>query len=221
VPDAYNIGASAGTIAIGAGLLVPYGNKAYFGGEATYTGSKTVGGGIYYMSVKTGFTIHDINLRALAAYDFHRPSGLMLVGHLGFRYRAYLVDDYNVPADNPAKIPQEILKAPTLGAALAMPTLTDKIGLQFALDTILAGSSITQTVGLEDGATPSMKDFELSAHLVYRWKKEMNLELAYDLDYGSYDFGIPPPQSTRGHTGMDVTRTDILHMVTFGIIKGF
>ncbi len=219
VPDAYNINASAASLAIGGDILVPFGPKLSLGGELTYDYSKTVGGGIVYMSTDTGFSIHNINLRALAAYDFHRPSGMMLIGHLGFRYRAYLVDNYATM--NPAKIPQETLKAPTIGAALAIPMLGAHYGLQFGLDAILFGSSIQQTAGLEDGASPSMMDYELNARFIYRWKPDMNIVGMYDLDYGSYNFGGPSSESTRGHTGTDVTRSDTIHMITVGLTKGF
>jgi hypothetical protein len=202
-------------------VLVPFGPKVSLGGEFTYDGSKTVGGGIVYMASNTGFTIHDVNLRGLAAYDLQRPSGMTLIGHLGLRYRAYLVDDYGDPTKNTAKIPQETLTAPTLGVALAMPTLGANYGLQVGLDAILFGSSISQTAGLEDGATPSMTDFELSARFVYHWKPTMDVVAMYDFDYGSYDFGGPNMESTRGHTGTDVTRTDIINTVTVGLAKGF
>jgi len=221
VPDAYNINASAATIAIGGELLVPMGPKLSIGGELAYNGSKTVGGGIVYKMTSTGFTIHDVNLRALAAYDLHRPSGMQLIGHLGLRYRAYLVDGYQSAMTNPARIPQETLTAPTIGAALDMPKLGDKYGLRVGIDAILFGASISQTAGLEDGLTPSMKDFEANARFTYRWKPTMDIVAMYDLDYGSYDFGGMNTQSTRGHTGTDTTRTDILHMVSFGIAMGF
>ncbi len=151
--------------------LSRWARSCYLGGRArtTYAGSKTVGGGIVYnMTQSTGFTIHDINLaRGLAAYDFQRPSGMMLIGHLGLRYRAYLVDGYQQRDHaNPAKIPQETLAAPTIGAALAIPMLGAKVRpANLGFDAILFGSSVSQTAGLEDGATPSMKDIELNARL--------------------------------------------------------
>ncbi len=43
----------------------------------------------------------------------------------------------------------------------------------------------------------------------------------YDLNYGSYDFGKPLTTSMRGHTGTDVTRTDIFHTLTFGVAQAF
>jgi Bacterial SH3 domain len=225
VPDIYNIGSSAGTIALRARVLFPYGKKYMLGGEALYDASKTLLGGVTYMGTSTGLTISDLNVRGVFAYPTKRKSGLMLLGRLGFRYRGYLVDNYQDATKNPAKIPQETLKAPTLGGAIVLPKLTDKVGLSVGVDAILFGASISQTEGLEDGATPSMSCVHATVGFVYRWKKDMDLQGAYDLDYASYDFGTPnmgaAMQSTRGHTGTDVARTDILHTVSFGIAKAW
>jgi hypothetical protein len=223
VPDVYNIGTSAATISLGARLLFPYGKKYFVGGEATYDASKTLLGGFSYMNSTTGLTLSDLNVRAVIAYPTQRKSGLTLLGRLGFRYRGFLVDNYQDATKNPAKIPQETLKAPTLGVAMLLPMLTDKVGLQIGVEAILFGASITQTAGLEDGATPSMSSEHVNVGIVYRFKKQYNLCGAYDLDYASYDFGTPnmgaAMQSTRGHTGTDVARTDIIHTVSFGVEK--
>src|SRR5512146_1659506 len=104
---------------------------------------------------------------------------MMLPARLGFRYRGYLVDNYNDATKNPAKIPQETLKAPTLGVALVLPKLTDKVGLSFGLDAILFGASISQTAGLEDGASPGMTGARVQVGFVYRWRKDMDLQGSY------------------------------------------
>ena len=225
VPDAYNIGTSAASLALGGSYYTGIGSKYLIGVDAGLNYSKTLGGGVTYMKTVTGLSIADYTLRGAIGYPTSRPSGLTLFARLGFRYRNYSVNDYNSTTGNPAKIPQENLKAPTLGFGLAMPKLTQKLGLQVTLDTILFGSSITQTAGLEDGATPKMTGVNLAAGLVYAWKPQMNLVFAYDLDYGGYDFGAPntgaAAMSTRGHTGTDVTRTDIMHSVTVTLAKGF
>jgi uncharacterized protein YgiM (DUF1202 family) len=220
VPDVYNIGTSAATIDLGGRVLFPY-KKYMFGAELSFDASKTLLGGVNYKATTTGLTVTDFNLRGVFAYPTQRKSGMMLLARLGFRYRGYLVDDYADVMKNPAKIPQETLKAPTLGAAILLPTLTEKVGLQFGLDAILFGSSVSQTAGLEDGASPSATAVHLNVGLVYRWKKDLNLQGSYDLDYASYDFGAMAMQSTRGHTAPNVGRTDILHTVSFGIAKGF
>ncbi|HET9991852.1 MAG TPA: SH3 domain-containing protein [Kofleriaceae bacterium] len=225
VPDAYNIGTSAASLSLGGSYYTGLGAKYLIGIDAGLNYSKTLGGGVTYMKTVTGLSISDYTLRAAIGYPTSRPSGLTLFARLGFRYRNYSVNDYNSATGNPAKIPQENLKAPTLGLAVVLPKLTQKLGLQVTLDTILFGATITQTAGLEDGATPKMTGVNLAAGLVYAWKPQMNLVFAYDLDYGGYDFGAPntgaAAMSTRGHTGTDVTRTDIMHAVTVTLAKGF
>ena len=225
VPDAYNIGTSAAALSLGGSYYTGLGSKYLIGVDAGLNYSKTLGGGVTYMKTVTGLSIADYTLRGAIGYPTARPSGLTLFARLGFRYRNYSVNDYNSATGNPAKIPQENLKAPTLGFGLTMPKLTQKLGLQVTLDTILFGASITQTAGLEDGATPKMTGVNLAAGLVYAWKPMMNLVFSYDLDYGGYDFGAPntgaAAMSTRGHTGTDVTRTDIMHAVSVTLAKGF
>lgn len=230
VPDNYNIQTSAVALSLGAAYAMPVKKKYIVGGELTYDYANTLLGGVHYdpdgpdmpmPAVNTKLTIHNFNLRGMAGYDFKKKSGMAIFGRLGFRYQSYMVDGYSDPAKNPAKIPQEIVKAPTLGIGFAMPRLTDKLGLSVALDTILVGASIAQTKGLEDGSSPTLKAFVLGAGLTYAWKKNMMLRATYDLRYMGIDFGPPLATSTRGHMGGDTTRVDFFHMLTFGIDKPF
>ena len=168
MPDAYNIGTSAAALSLGGSYYTGLGAKYLIGVDAGLNYSKTLGGGVTYMKTVTGAIDRGLHLRGAIGYPTSRPSGLTLFARLGFRYRNYSVNDYNSATGNPAKIPQENLKAPTLGFGLAMPKLTQKLGLQVTLDTILFGASITQTAGLEDGATPKMTGVNLAAGLVYR-----------------------------------------------------
>src|SRR5262249_10272471 len=110
---------------------------------------------------------------------------------------------------------------PTVGVALAMPRLSQKLGLAVTLDAILFGASIAQTKGLEDGSAPTLTGVTFGGALVYRWKKNMDLQANYDLRYMSIDFGPPVTTSTRGHMGNDITRVDFFHVVTFGVARGF
>lgn len=229
-PDNYNIGVSSLAIALGGRALYPYGKDYLLGGEFAYSYSFTALGGVFVPSgamggggVNTSISIHNINVRGLAGYDLHKSNGMMVFGRLGYRYQGFLIADVADPAKNPAKFPSEVLKAPTLGAGLSIPRLTDKIGLKFALDAIVAGASINQTVGLEDGkpGAASAKAVCLGGEFVYKWKKDMDLRGTYDLNYAAIDFGPSVAGNMRGHTGTDVSRTDIFHTVTFGIAKGF
>jgi len=232
VPDNYNIGTTSMSLSLGASYLRPYKTKYLLGGELTYDYAKTLFGGITYNppdvdgqpptpTVTTSVGVHNVNVRAMAGIDLRRKSGLAIFGRLGYRYQSFTVSDYQDAAKNPARIPQEIVKAPTLGVAMAMPMLTNKIGLKVALDTILLGASLSQTAGLEDGSAPTLKAATLGAAVTYKWKKTMDIAVNYDLRYMAIDFGPPLATSMRGHTGNNVTRTDIFHLVSVGILKPF
>ena len=144
-----------------------------------------------------------------------------MFARLGFRYQGFLIDNVTDMTKNPAKLPSEVLKAPTIGAALAIPHLSDKLGLRAWLDGILAGASVKQTTGLEDGKSASVKAVCVGATLTYKWKKDMDLQAGYELDLTSVDFGAPAMGNPRGHTGSDVSRKDYFHILTFGITRGF
>jgi uncharacterized protein YgiM (DUF1202 family) len=229
VPDNYNIGTSSVALAVGAGIVIPRGKKLLLGGEFSYDYAKTLLGGIFYdadgkggnAGVNIGVTIHNINVRGLVGIDLKKKSGMALFGRLGYRYQGFLITDVASMTANPAKLPSEVVKAPTVGAALSIPKLTDKIGMRFALDAIVFGSSIKQTVGLEDGSAPTAKAVVVGTGFTYQWKKAMNLQATYDLQYMGIDFGPPLMSSTRGHMGTRTSRTDFFHVVTVGISKPF
>jgi len=171
--------------------------------------------------VKTGITLHNVNVRGLAGIDLKKKSGMAVFGRLGYRYQGFLVTDVANFTTNPAKLPSEVVKAPTLGAALSIPRRTGKIGIKFALDAIRFAASVKQTVGLEDGAAPSVKAVVLGTDFTYKVSKSFELMATYNLNYMAIDFGAPVASSMRNHMGTNVTRTDIFHMLTFGIAKPF
>jgi hypothetical protein len=222
-PDKYDISTSALTLALGGSYTQPYGKKYVIGAELDYLYET---GGISYTpmtgaAVDIGVTQHKLDLHLLGGYDFHKKNGMVLFARLGFRYQAFLVDDYKDPTKNPIQLPQEVLEAPTLGIGLVVPRLTEKLGLGLTIDTILFGSSITQTTGLEDGSSPSASVYDVSAAVTYHWKKGLAIRGAIDVDYASYDFGAPLPSSMRIHMGTDTQRTDMAEVLTVGVAKGF
>ena len=230
VPDNYNIGTSSVTVALGGGILVPYKDKFLLGGELTWEYSKTVFGGIFYdpdgasmpmPGVSTGVTVSNVNARFTPGIDLKKKSGMMVFGHLGYRYQGFLVSDVTSATANPARLPSEVIKGPTIGAALAIPRLSNKLGLKLSLDAMVVGASVVQTEGLEDGSTPSAKAATLGAAVTYKWKPKMDLQATYDLNYTGVSFGAPLATSQRMHMGTAVSRTDIFHMVTFGVAMPF
>jgi hypothetical protein len=217
-PDNYTASSSSFTIALGAQVLYPYGKRYMLGGEFAYDFDKAFPG-IGYMGVSTGFSFHNLNLRALAGYDLQKPNGMMVFARLGLHYDSFQVSDYADPAKNPAKIPNQIIAAPELGVALAIPRLTKDIGIKVSLDTVLVGASVSQTKNYEDGTDPSAKALFLGGTFTYRWKPNMDLQGTLDVAYTSLSFGgMPPATSLRGHMGTGVSSgADLSVTAAFGI----
>ena len=228
-PDKYKVGSSSVALALGGSVLRPYKKRYLVGGELTYDLAKAIPGIAFdpdgaagpMPSSTTGFTIHNINLRAVGGYDLHKHNGMVVFAHLGYHYEAFLIADVKDLAKNTARLPSEVISGPMLGAALAIPKMTDKIGLRFSLDAILVAGSVTQTKNLEDGASPSVKRITFGGGMTYRWKPQMDLQVTYDLNYASLSFGAPVATSMRGHTGTSASRTDLNHLIAFGIAKAF
>lgn len=226
VPDNYNIGTSAAAIDLGGGVVYPYDKDYYIGAELAYQYALAIPGVPYkdpttMVTSTTGFTVHDLDLRAVGGYDLHNKRGMVVWARLGFRYQSYLVANVTDLTKNTARIPSETFKSPTIGAALSIPRMTPTIGLNFHLDLAAVGTSVSQTKNLEDGATPSGKMYCLGAIFTYKWKPDINIAATYDLALASYDFGAPMATSMRNHTGTDVTRSDTFHILTVGINKAF
>jgi len=231
-PDKYRIGSSSLAVSLGTSYVVPYKKDYFLGGEIAYDLAMAVpgitfdpdGGGASggpLPSSTTGFKIHQVNVRGLAGYDFHKANGLAVFGRLGYHYESFQVDNVEDLMKNSARLPSEILKGPMIGAALAIPRLTDKIALKLSIDAILFGASVTQTKNLEDGSNPTAKRINVGAGLVYRFKPSFDLNFAYDLNYASMTFGAPIMTSQRNHTGTGVERKDLNHTIAGGIIKAF
>jgi len=206
VPDSYSASSAAFTLALGGTVLYPYKARYWVGGELAYDFDKALPG-IKYMSQSIGFSYHVLNLRAIGGYDLQKKNGMTVYGRLGLHYDSFQVPDVADFTKNTAKLPNQIITAPTLGGALAIPRLTKDFGLKVSLDFILVGASVKQTKNLEDGTDPSAKALFLGGAVTYRWKPRMDLQANYDLSYTSLSFdGLPPMNSQRGH---DLTKTGV------------
>jgi SH3-like domain-containing protein len=232
-PDKYTVGSSSVAIMLSGGVLVPFKKQYLIGGELTYDISKAIPGiafdpdgggpnGGPMQSQTTGFTIHNVNARGVFGYPFKNSKrGTVLFGRLGYHYESFQVDNVKDLAKNNAKLPSENIQGPMLGVALAVPMVTQKLGLRISLDAILIGGSVTQTKNLEDGANPKVTKLTLGVGATYRWKPSLDLSAGYDLNYASLSFGAPVMSSMRGHTGTSVARKDTNHTVAIGIAKAF
>jgi len=222
LPENYSASSSSFTLALGGGVLYPYGKRAWLGAELGYDFSKAIPG-IKYMDQTTSFSYHVLNIRAVAGYDLQKKNGMTVYGRLGLHYDSFQISDVEDLTKNVAKLPSQIIAAPILGGALDIPRLSQKIGLKVSLDFIPFLASVSQTKNLEDGTDPSAKALVLGGVFTYRWKPKMDLQVTYDLTYESLSFGgAPPATSLRGHTGT-ATRSgsDFNNALSAGIAYAF
>ena len=220
VPDNYNVGSAAAVLALGGQYLMPYKTSYVLGGEIAYQYAKA-SPGVAFMGSNIGFSVHDLDVRAMAGYDLHKSNGMTVFGRLGYRYQGFLVSNVLDFTKNTARIPSEVDKGPAIGVALWIPRITPKIGIRASLDAIFYG--VNQTQNLEDGSSPSATGLNLGGAFTYHWKSNMDLQATYDLNYASVSFGAPTASSMRGHaaTVTSVSRTDIFHTIAFGITRAF
>jgi hypothetical protein len=202
VPDNYSAGSSSIGIALGGEVLYPYQKRYWFGGELGYAFTTTLFGGIQNKDKTIGFSFHNFNLRALAGYDLEDKRGMIAFARLGYHYDSFQVANVNDLMQNTARIPSQIIQGPTIGGGLAIPRLTDSLGLQASLDLMVIGASLEQTKNLEDGTGPGAKAVYLGSALNYRWKPKIDIQGTLDIGYTSISFdGAAPATSMRMHTG--------------------
>jgi uncharacterized protein YgiM (DUF1202 family) len=220
-PSGGKVSTSAATLALGGGMLMPYGKKYVVGGELTYDYAKAYPGVQNEGGGNTSIGIHNLRLRALGGLDMKKKSGMTLFGRLGFHFQSFQVSAVEDLTKNSSKLPSEIIKMPALGVGLALPRLTKKIGVRASLD-LIPFASVKQTVNLEDGGDPGARGALLEAGMTYRWKKTMDISVTYDLTYLSMSFGAPLPSSKRPAPMMgNVSRGDQFHSFTVGVARAF
>lgn len=228
-PDRYKIGSSSVAVSLGGMLLFPYKKDFFVGGGLDYDMAYAIPGISFdpdgangpMPGATTSFVMHNLRVRAVGAYDFHKKNGLVALAKLGLHYESFLVSNKEDLSKNTARLPSEVIKGPSIGLGLAVPRLTSKMGLSINIDMLLFAGSVTQTKNLEDGQDPSVKRYTVSGMLNYEYAKGFDLNFGYDLNYASLSFGAPLTTSMRMHTGTGVARTDLNHTVSAGVSKTF
>lgn len=223
-PSAYNIGVTAATLSLAGAYMRPLRDGYVVGGELSYMVQKALPGirttdATSGEPVTTAFSVRDASLRAVGGYELRRDVTLFV--RLGLRYHFFDIDDVQDPAANPSRLPSEIQLGPTVGVALAHDRLTSKLAAKIALDTFFAGTSTTQTPGQEDGEYAHASGASLATTLAYRWKSNLAVRFAHELQIVALDFGARDPMSARPHVGMSNRRFDVTHAVTIGLAKAF
>jgi SH3-like domain-containing protein len=228
-PDRYKIGSSSVAVSLGGMLLFPYKKDFLVGGAIDYDMAYAIPGISFdpdgangpMPGSTTSFIMHNLRVRGVGGYNFRKKNGLVILAKLGVHYESFLVANNEDLTKNTARLPSEVIKGPGIGLGVAIPRLTDKIGLGVNFDAVLFGGSVTQTKNLEDGENPSVKRYTVSALVNYKYSSGFDLNFGYDLNYASLSFGAPIATSMRMHTGTGVARTDLNHTVSAGIAKAF
>jgi uncharacterized protein YgiM (DUF1202 family) len=219
----YKLGSSEIALAVGGGLDIKYKQDYRLGADLAYVGGKAQPGIRYTdgtTSADIGFVTHDVDLRAKLGYDFHKPSGLVAWGRVGYHYGMFKVADVGDFTKNLAKLPSEILSGPTAGLALEIPRLTPKLGAFATADVLFPGKRV-QTKGLEDGAASKVIAVWSSAVVSYQWKSSVTLDAGYQLAYAKTTWAGAATASMRGTNATVAARSDLTHTLTLGIAKRF
>ncbi len=215
-PPDYAFGSNAVSLAVGGELVMAYKRDFFVGAGLEYLGCMATPGIRYaegMMAEDIGFKTHDVDVRLLGGYDFHKPNGMTAWARVGYHYGVFSVGNLN----NLARLPAETFKGPTVGAALRIPRLSKQLGAEAAVDLVYPGSR-RQTQGIEDGAVE--KAMAASAELVgiYDWRPEWKLGAAYQLGYAATRWS---GTSARISGATAAKRTDLSHVVTVGLGRAF
>ena len=178
--DKYSDSTSTAGVTLGGTILYPYKKKYVLGADLQYMYGSTLGtvGVQLPMTAAmqtSGFALTDFKLRGMAGYDFHKSNGMVFYGLLGIRYEAIQIHDFNDMTKNTALMPSETYAGMTLGLALAIPRLTDKIGAAIGIDAELIDLGVSQTKNLQDGSAPSASAYLIGAMFNYHWRPELRL----------------------------------------------
>lgn len=219
----YNLGSAAVAVALAGGVDWKYGPNYRIGADLSYAMGKATPGVRYNdgtTSADIGFTTHDVDARLKVGYDLHSPKGTILWGRLGYHYGMFSVDNVGDLTKNLAHLPSEILSGPTVGFAMEMPKLGEKIGARASADLLYPGTR-SQTKGLEDGAASKTMAAWLGAIVSYQWKTDLTLDAGYRLGYASTQWAGAATGSMRGTNATTAARTDLSHVLTVGLAKSF
>lgn len=219
----YDVAAAAAAVSLRGDYLQKYGAKYLIGGELRYDLGKSTPGIRYSDGTNAAdipYMTHDVDLRAVAGYDFKHKTGAVGFGRVGYHYGMFAVSNVGDFTKNLAKIPSETLSGVTIGVGAEAPTITEKIGARLIIDYLALGKR-AQTVGLEDGAVSSAKALWAGLVVNYRWKPGMTIDFGYGYDYAKTTWTGAAPASMRGTGSTVAARKDVTHGLLVGIAKSF
>ncbi|HEY8144404.1 MAG TPA: SH3 domain-containing protein [Kofleriaceae bacterium] len=156
------------------------------------------------------FTTHDIDVGARVGYGF---AWLRASGRAG--YHADIVHVEKV--DNVGKMPSEVVRGYTVGAAIEAPFRGTGWSARASYDTLLSGAR-KQTSGLEDGAPGSAGASWTSLALGYALSAKLCAEIGYRRAKWTTTWS---GSSAREADVTSAKRTDVVQQLTVGLAQSF
>jgi uncharacterized protein YgiM (DUF1202 family) len=207
----YGINNSAPAIQAGGQAIMRFGHIG-IGAEAWYL--RSIGGSGIAISDDTNMGTLDyrtvaIDARLLAGYEL---AGIFFHGRAGYHR-----DSTYVTFDDFAMLPDERVGGLTVGAGIAAPRLTSRLGLHAEIDMLLAGK-LTQDAGARDGTETKSVAYYISGGASYKVLKGLEASASYALTMAGYGFAGP---SDRDSDAIDGRRKDRQHLVTVGAKYSF
>ena len=215
-PADYGFGSTAVSLAIGGEVHFAMKQDYYVGVGLEYLGCVATPGIRYasgMMAEDIGFKTHDVDVRLVGGYDFHKPNGMTAWARVGYHYGVFSVGNLQ----NIASIPSETFSGPTLGAALRIPGLGKKLGAEAALDVVIPGKR-KQTAGNTDGTQTGAKAATLEVLGTYAWQGAWRFNGAYQFGYAATSW---TGDSERVTGATAAKRVDLSHVLTVGLGRDF
>lgn len=156
------------------------------------------------------FTTHDIDVGARVGYSF---AWLRASGRAGYHADILHVEK----VDNVGKMPSEVLRGYTVGAAIEAPFRGTGWSARASYDTLLGGAR-KQTSGLEDGAPGSAGASWTSLALGYALSAKLCAELGYRRATWTTTWS---GSSAREADITSAERTDVVQQFTVGLAQSF
>ncbi len=157
------------------------------------------------------FTTHDIDAGGRVGWTF--AGWLRASGRVGYHADILHVEKI----DNVGKMPSEVLRGYTVGAALEAPFHGSGWSGRASIDTLVSGKR-KQTVGLEDGAPRSASASWITLAVGYALSDKLSGELGYRRASWTSSWS---GTSAREADITTATRTDSAQLLTIGLSQAF
>jgi hypothetical protein len=209
----YRVSAAALALRGGAELAYAPGAHLRLGADVRY-GFAWSNPGIQYTTAgamgDVPFEHHEVGAGARLGW---RASDVLLSARVGYHFETFYVEDLV----NVAKLPRESLQGLSLGGAVEVRNVFDRMTLRAGAD-VLTPAVRTQTAGGQDGTSVSASALFAGASASLHFGPAWSADAAYRFGWFSTLFSGP---STRQPDVTSAHRTDQEHIITLGAGRTF